>query len=54
MHEQALFDYLALELSPAQPGDSLITIELSRSHGRASDARSIRKTYEQDTALAVA
>lgn len=31
VHERTLFDYLALELSPAFPNDRLITIELSRS-----------------------
>ncbi len=30
VHEKPLFDYLALELSPAFPNDRLITIELSR------------------------
>ncbi len=30
VHERALFEYLALELSPASPGDKLITVELSR------------------------
>ncbi|KQP23352.1 AAA family ATPase [Pseudorhodoferax sp. Leaf267] len=30
VHERALFDYLTLELSPAFPGDSLITVEISR------------------------
>lgn len=31
VHEKPLFDYLALELSPASENDSLITVELSRS-----------------------
>jgi exonuclease SbcC len=31
VHEKPLFDYLALELSPAFKNDRLITIELSRS-----------------------
>jgi exonuclease SbcC len=30
VHEKPLFDYLALELSPAFRGDSLITVELNR------------------------
>jgi exonuclease SbcC len=34
VHERELFDYLSLELSPAYPGDSLITVELGE---RASD-----------------
>src|SRR3546814_17291670 len=31
VHERPLFEYLALELSPAFPGDTLITVELGRS-----------------------
>lgn len=31
VHEKPLFDYLALELSPASENESLITVELSRS-----------------------
>ena len=35
VHERPLFEYLALELSPASPGDKLITVELSKdSEGR--------------------
>ena len=30
VHERSLFEYLALELSPASPGDKLITVELSK------------------------
>lgn len=30
VHERPLFDYLALELSPASPGERLITVELSK------------------------
>lgn len=30
VHERPLFEYLALELSPASPGDKLITVELSK------------------------
>ncbi len=33
VHERPLFEYLALELSPAFPDDRLITVELSRSVG---------------------
>lgn len=52
VHEKALFDYLALELSPSFDGDSLITIEL----GRAANGDSLATTrvipWEPDTALA--
>ncbi len=37
VHERPLFDYLALELSPASPSDKLITVELSKD----SDGRTI-------------
>ncbi len=30
VHERPLFEYLALELSPASPGDKLITVELAK------------------------
>ena len=52
VHDRQLFDYLALELSPAFNGDRLITIEL----GRGADGRTIApwdlKTYEPDRAIA--
>jgi exonuclease SbcC len=52
VHERALFDYLALELSPAYASDRLITVEL----GRAADGNTIAtweiKTYEPDKAIA--
>ena len=54
VHEHPLFEYLALELSPAQEGDSLITVELSRSRDGASIARPEFFTYEEDAALMVA
>lgn len=37
VHEKPLFDYLALELSPAFPNDRLITIEI----GRAADGKTV-------------
>ena len=52
VHEQPLFEYLALELSPAQLGDSLATVKLSRSPDGASIAQTEFLTYEEDTALA--
>jgi exonuclease SbcC len=51
VHERPLFEYLALELSPAQPGDSLATVELSRSRTGKSIARPEFFAYEEDTAL---
>lgn len=37
VHEKPLFDYLALELSPAFPNDRLITIDI----GRAADGKTV-------------
>lgn len=39
VHERALFDYLALELSPAGPEERLVTVELSRRPLGASTAK---------------
>ena len=52
VHEKPLFDYLALELSPAFEGDSLITIELGRTAN--GDSLAIPKVipWEADKALA--
>lgn len=47
VHERELFDYLALELSPAYPGDELITIRLG------DDSGSTRIPYTPDTSIAV-
>lgn len=44
VHERALFEYLALELSPAFAGDSLITVEISRNF--AGDAVADPHFYE--------
>jgi exonuclease SbcC len=52
VHERALFDYLALELSPAYEGDELLTIELgSRTRGDDDGVR--RLTWARDAAIAV-
>jgi exonuclease SbcC len=53
VHEKQLYDYLALELSPAYLDDRLITIELSKTiEGRTTAPWSI-KTFEVDRAIAV-
>jgi exonuclease SbcC len=52
VHELQLFDYLALELSPAFPGDRLITVELSRSQDGTSTAEPTYKNWEPDSAVA--
>lgn len=52
VHEQELFDYLSLELSPAFEGDELITIELGAGSGEA-DLQVNRLTWSPDPAIAV-
>ncbi len=52
VHERALFEYLSLELSAAQPDDVLVTVELSRAHESATVVRPSRLRYVQDRALA--
>ncbi len=51
VHERELFEYLALELSPAFEGDQLITIELG---DREADPDNgiVRQVWTSDTVLA--
>ena len=52
VHERELFEYLALELSPAFEGDKLITIELG--HDDSSEGAIVtRRTWIPDEAVAV-
>ncbi|GJO06756.1 hypothetical protein NJB18091_48400 [Mycobacterium marinum] len=52
VHERELFQYLALELSPAFEGDELITIELdAQPNGSGEEVRRI--SWTPDTAIAV-
>ena len=52
VHERSLFDYLALELSPAFQGDKLVTVELSRPDGGLTEINPEFKTWKEDRALA--
>lgn len=55
VHDRQLFDYLRLELSPAFPEDSLLTLELSR--GPRRDTLCLHKRFsfkDESTLLAVA
>jgi exonuclease SbcC len=52
VHERALFDYLALELSPAFPNDRLVTLELGRSADGTTTHRWQTHIYEPDHAIA--
>jgi DNA repair protein SbcC/Rad50 len=51
VHERALFDYLALELSPANPDDGLVTVELSRQPDGSTSAQSSFQPYVEDHAF---
>jgi exonuclease SbcC len=53
VHERALFEYLSLELSASQPDDTLVTIELNRSHEGATVVRPSWLRYVPDRALAL-
>ena len=50
VHERELFDYLALELSPAFEGDELITIELGE-RAEDPDEGIVRHVWRADIAL---
>lgn len=52
VHERPLFDYLALELSPAYPDDRLITIELGRSPSGETLVNFEPLIWRPDTAIA--
>ena len=55
VHERALFEYIALELSPATPAGGLVTVELRRERaGGGSTALPKSQPYEPDTALTAA
>lgn len=52
VHDRQLFDYLALELSPAFNGDRLITIELGRTAEGMTTAPWALTVFEPDQAVA--
>lgn len=52
VHERALFDYLTLELSPAFPGDTLISVEISRNINGDTIAMPRIFSYSDDRAIA--
>jgi len=53
VHDRQLFEYLKLELSPAYPVDSLLTLELSRRTRRDTLCISERLRFQEETALLV-
>jgi exonuclease SbcC len=54
VHERPLFDYLALELSPAYEGDRLITVELKKTAGDSTVAESAFHYWQPDPVVEVA
>jgi DNA repair protein SbcC/Rad50 len=54
VHERPLFDYLALELSPAFPEDKLITVELGRNAARDTLAKATHHIWQHDRAISAA
>lgn len=54
VHDRHLFDYLRLELSPAYPGDSLLTLELTRAPQQDTRCLARRLGYQEETALLAA
>ena len=51
VHERALFDYLALELSPATRDEGLQTIELTRAPDGVTKTEPDYRGYVEDRAL---
>jgi exonuclease SbcC len=52
MHERPLFEYLALELSPAYSNDRLITIELGQAPDGTTTLNYEPLVWQPDTAIA--
>ncbi len=52
VHEKPLFDYLSLELSPAFPKDSLITVEIARTMNGETLLEWKSQTWSPDPAIA--
>ncbi len=48
LYKRALFEYLALELSPAIPDDGLGTVELNRAQDGSTSVRSSFQSYVED------
>jgi len=54
IHERPLFEYLALELSPAFPEDKLITVELGRNASGETNARATHHIWREDRVVSAA
>ena len=54
VHERPLFEYLALELSPAFPEDKLITVEISRNAVGETVAKAKHHVWQEDQTFLIA
>ena len=54
VHDRQLFEYLRLELSPAFPSDSLLTLELARGPDQDTRCLSRRFSFKRETSLLAA
>jgi exonuclease SbcC len=54
VHDRQLFEYLRLELSPAFPNDSLLTLELARGSNQDTRCLSQRFGFREETSLLAA
>ena len=54
VHDRQLFEYLRLELSPAFPNDSLLTLELARGPRQDTRCLSRRFSFKEETSLLAA
>ena len=48
VHDRQLFEYLRLELSPAFPEDTLLTLEMARSEGQDTNCLAQRISFKTD------
>lgn len=51
VHDRQLFEYLRLELSPAFPEETLLTLEMARSEGQDTRCLAQRISFKTDSAL---
>lgn len=51
VHDRQLFEYLRLELSPAFPEDTLLTLEMARSEGQDTRCLAQRISFKTDSAF---
>lgn len=54
VHDRQLFDYLRLELSPAKPDETLLTLELSRTKSQDTQCLPQWRMYREETRLSAA